>query len=255
MQTFSNPLYLYPALTLLAVITTLSCEYRLAHLGDTSSVISRRLWWGAAIGKTIASLGFLFLFWTSVQGGSPTELCAHPWWLGGALLTSAVGDVALIGESDRCFLVGLGSFLLAHFAFALAFMIPAAQGMCTEALSGSISWITCIGALVITGSASAIAYRRFKPEISEQLRAPSLVYAGAIALMVATAAAHTLVTQSLYVAVGAVAFWLSDLAVAQQRFRAHLLPLRGFYVRLWGLPLYYTAQLTLAAEPGRGPSL
>ena len=55
----------------------------------------------------------------------------------------------------------------------------------------------------------------------------------------------------LIVAVGAIAFWLSDLAVAQQRFHAHRLPLRGFYVRLWGLPLYYVAQLLFAAEPGR----
>ena len=255
MQTFSNPLCLYPTLTLLAVLMTLSCEYRLECIGDRPSLITRRLWWGAAIGKTLASLGFLTLFWILVQRSYPTELCAHPWWLGGALLTSAVGDVALIGRSDRCFLVGLGSFLVAHLAFALAFMIPAAQGMSTEALSGSTPWVTCIGALVVTGSASAIAYRRFKPEISGPLRAPSLVYAGVIALMVATAAAHALVTQCLYVAVGAVAFWLSDLAVAQQRFRAHLLPLRGFYIRLWGLPLYYTAQLILAAEPGRGLSL
>jgi uncharacterized membrane protein YhhN len=251
MTTLLNPIYLYSALTLSAVAFTLYCEYILAQSEDIKSARYHRLWWRAAIGKTCASLGFITLFLVLVNRASPAELCAHPWWLGGALVTSAIGDLALIGKSQRCFLVGLGSFLIAHLAFALAFMIPASQGMSVSSLSGGTPWLVTLGALAVTGLASAVAYRKFRPEMPESLRAPSLVYSGVIALMVATAAAHAYCTQCPYVTLGAIAFWLSDLAVAQQRFRGHLLPLQGFHVRLWGLPLYYIAQLILAAEPSR----
>jgi hypothetical protein len=47
------------------------------------------------------------------------------------------------------------------------------------------------------------------------------------------------------VLIGAVAFYVSDLAVARQRFvRQQVLN------RLWGLPLYYGAQLLLASSIG-----
>jgi len=41
---------------------------------------------------------------------------------------------------------------------------------------------------------------------------------------------------------GALMFLVSDLAVARDRFVA-----QGFINRLWGLPLYYAAQLVLAS--------
>jgi uncharacterized membrane protein YhhN len=42
---------------------------------------------------------------------------------------------------------------------------------------------------------------------------------------------------------GAVAFYLSDLSVANDRF-VH----ESFFNKLWGLPLYYAAQILLAAS-------
>jgi len=42
---------------------------------------------------------------------------------------------------------------------------------------------------------------------------------------------------------GAVTFYVSDLSVARDRFLAP-----GFVNRLWGLPLYYGAQLLLAGS-------
>ena len=45
--------------------------------------------------------------------------------------------------------------------------------------------------------------------------------------------------------VGALGFFLSDLAVARERFVA-----KGFTNKLWGLPLYYGAQLLLAWTAG-----
>jgi len=45
--------------------------------------------------------------------------------------------------------------------------------------------------------------------------------------------------------VGAFAFYLSDLAVARQRFVA-----KSFWNKAWGLPLYFGAQLILAWTTG-----
>jgi hypothetical protein len=44
------------------------------------------------------------------------------------------------------------------------------------------------------------------------------------------------------VLLGAVMFYASDLSVARDRFVK-----RGFLNRVWGLPLYYAAQLVLAS--------
>lgn len=236
--------------TLSAVAVTLTLEYTLARADAQGKAAPSIHWWGAAIGKTCSSVGFLALFAISVTQISPDHHSAHPTWLGAALIASAIGDVALIGKSDRCFLVGLGSFLLGHFAFMVAFALPG-SAQAQLSLSDLAFWGVTGLSLLISGGASVFAYRYFRASMPVKLRIPSLIYTSVIALMVAAAGAHAYLEQCGYVALGAVAFWLSDLAVAQQRFRGDVLPLGGFYVRLWGLPLYYIAQLILAAEPSR----
>ena len=44
------------------------------------------------------------------------------WWLLVALVLSLAGDVALLSDSRARFVLGLGSFLLAHLAFVVAFV-------------------------------------------------------------------------------------------------------------------------------------
>ena len=251
----------YILLTLALVGVTLGFEHRAARLEVQSDAdepptpTPPHLWWGLAVGKTLASAAFLCFYFDQLisVGASPGQRCADPAWLGAALILSAIGDVALIGKSDRAFLIGLGSFLLAHLAFAVSFLVVISGQSAEANPEGALDitraiYITSALALLFTGSASAIAYRRFKPEIADELRLPSAVYAGVIAVMVATAFGYAYHLQSLYVALGALAFWLSDLAVAQQRFYGERLPLRGFWVRLWGLPLYYVAQLLFVME-------
>jgi uncharacterized membrane protein YhhN len=72
-----------------------------------------------------------------------------------------------------------------------------------------------------------------------------LVTGVAVGPMVAAAAGGTVL-----ILIGAVAFYLSDLAVARNRFVAP-----GVANRLWGLPLYYLAQLMLAWSVARPPGL
>ena len=67
-------------------------------------------------------------------------------------------------------------------------------------------------------------------------------YIVAITVMVACAIASAGPQGAWLPIVGAVAFYLSDLSVARDVF-VH----RAFVNRLWGLPLYYAAQLCLAA--------
>jgi hypothetical protein len=59
--------------------------------------------------------------------------------------------------------------------------------------------------------------------------------------MVALSVGTTALLGNAWITVGAVMFYLSDLAVARDRFVAP-----GFTNRVWGLPLYYGAQLILA---------
>lgn len=80
------------------------------------------------------------------------------------------------------------------------------------------------------------------------MRAPVHVYMAVIACMVAAAVSGSAHTGDGALAVGAVAFALSDLSVARERFvRPQLINL------LWGLPLYYFAQVVLAVSAALTP--
>jgi len=74
---------------------------------------------------------------------------------------------------------------------------------------------------------------------------PVRIYMIVIGLMSALACGVTAAGGPWAVAVGALAFTASDVSVARDRFVRH-----EFLNRAWGLPLYYGAQLLLAATPG-----
>jgi hypothetical protein len=64
---------------------------------------------------------------------------------------------------------------------------------------------------------------------------------GVISVMVVAALATFGAHGNGAIVVGALAFYASDLSVARDRFVVH-----EFVNRLWGLPLYFGAQLVLA---------
>ena len=76
------------------------------------------------------------------------------------------------------------------------------------------------------------------------MRLPVLAYVGVISTMLVAASATWGTAPGPLILIGAWGFALSDLAVARHQF---VRP--GFVNRLWGLPLYYAAQLALAATP------
>ena len=112
---------------------------------------------------------------------------------------------------------------------------------------------SCTGGLVaaaITAVAGTVAatfvLRWLWPHVERPMRVPVVAYVLVITTMVALAAGAASEHQSWALLVGAVAFYLSDLSVARDRFVAP-----GFANRVWGLPLYFFAQLLLASQAGR----
>jgi len=202
-------------LTLVALLALLAAERRGSRTG---------VW----IAKPLASAGFL---WAALAAGALESGYGRAVLV--ALVLSFLGDVLLIPVARRSFLVGLVSFLLGHVAYAFAF---AARGI-------SPVWIA--GALPGVALAVVLALRWLGPHVEPAMRAPVRAYVAVISAMVLAAAGSVGAAGQPAILVGALAFYVSDLAVARQRFVA-----RTFWNKSWGLPLYYGAQLILASTVG-----
>jgi uncharacterized membrane protein YhhN len=180
---------------------------------------------GVWLWKPLASLGFLAV---AVLGPSAPTPFGHALLAG--LVLCAAGDVLLIPEGQGApFLAGIGCFALGHLAYALGF---AAQGVALGA--GALG--LCAMALVL-----GLTLHWLAPHLPRALGIPVRVYMLVIAAMVASAVSCSAATGDLRIAVGAVAFAISDLSVARERF------VRPSFGNLsWGLPLYYAAQMLIA---------
>lgn len=172
-----------------------------------------------------------------------------------------VGDLALTYSGRKAFVSGLVAFLSAHVAYGVAFAIPATGG----SVERSIDWSNVIvGAVVLTGLGLVVA-RWLLPTVPRDLVIPVIAYVVVISAMVALAAGHVVTCPSgcrpadgvtilvdrqmldWRIVLGAVLFYVSDLAVARDRFVAP-----GSSNRMWGLPAYFAGQFLLAWSAG-GP--
>lgn len=188
-----------------------------------------------AILKIVASTAFLAL---AVQLNAPASAYGQVILL--ALLLSWVGDVLLLSRKSRLFLLGLASFLLAHVAFSIAFAFRPING---TALIVGLALMGCIGIAVL-----AWLWNHLKGFY----RVAVTTYVIAIVAMCTLAIAASAASGQWLLAAGAVTFAISDISVARDRFVAP-----GPINRLWGLPLYYLAQIILAlsvagVHPGNG---
>jgi uncharacterized membrane protein YhhN len=129
------------------------------------------------------------------------------WWLLAALVLSLVGDIALLSESDPRFIVGLGSFLVAHLAFVVAFTH---LGM-PRADLGLVGLALVVVMAVVVGRRVVPAARA---EGGPALAGAVAAYMSVIGAMVVTAWA----TGQLLVALGAAVFMVSDAVLALDRF-------------------------------------
>jgi uncharacterized membrane protein YhhN len=178
--------------------------------------------------KTAASAAFVILGFVRWSAGDPIDT-----WLIAALALCAAGDICLL--SERTFDVGLISFLLGHLAYVAGFAVALPIG----------NWPLLI--LIPIAASGAIALRWLWPQLGRR-RISVTAYIIAISIMVwGGISAFSEGTLPWTAAAGAVLFYLSDLAVARQRFVRE-----DFINRAVGLPIYYLGQLLLALTIGAG---
>jgi uncharacterized membrane protein YhhN len=200
--------------------TALCACFVLMHLGAERQ--GQRLL--AALSKIVASAAFLAVAWTLGAGRSTYGVTVLI-----ALGLCAVGDALLLSRDDRAFLGGLVSFLGGHIALAVAF----------SSLGSARGWLP--GALLCLAASTGAVLSWLLPHVERPMKAPVLAYCAAISVMVALAFGAFGAGARWTVPLGAGLFYLSDLAVARDRF---VKP--GFVNRAWGLPAYYASALLLA---------
>ena len=176
-----------------------------------------------AVSKPFASLGFIV---AAIGFGALKS------WYGNVVLAGlilgAIGDVCLLGKQKKYFVAGLVSFLLGHVAYVVAFgSLP-------------ISRPQAFIAAVAMAAIMAFVARWVFPHAPD-MRVPIGIYMLVIAVMCVVAIGAGAAGAPWMIPVGAVMFTASDIAVVRDRFVAP-----GLVNRLWGLPLYYAAQLVIA---------
>ena len=176
------------------------------------------------VAKPIASAGFLGVAVT--LGATDSR---YGWWILIGLVFGILGDAALLGTARWWFLTGLVAFLIGHLLYVVAFLVAGVSAG---------AWFAAAGA---TAAAALLIFRWLRPHLTSEMAGPVVAYVVIISAMVATAVGATAAGATSLIVIGAVAFYLSDLAVARNRFVAP-----AAVNRFWGLPLYYLGQLLLA---------
>jgi uncharacterized membrane protein YhhN len=156
-------------------------------------------------------------------------------WIVAGLVLGAIGDLALMFDSDRGFLAGLGAFLFGHVAYGvgLAHLVPPRAW-----LDGAMG-IAAPLAVGVSGAVLAWLWPRLGA-----LRLPVIAYVLVIATMLIAGLAVSLIAAPAdpdarhRLTAGAVLFFASDLAVAREKFVGS-----DPWNRTIGLPVYYAAQL------------
>ena len=146
-----------------------------------------------------------------------------------ALLLGALGDALLLSRQTLFFLAGLGSFLVAHAVYAVAFLLQ----------PQAMAWL--LGGAVAMAVVAAVVLRWLWPRLRTVYQLAVPAYVLAIGAMVASALGMAAATGRYGIAAGAIAFAASDIAVARERFVVDS-PVN----KVWGLPLYYLGQVLLA---------
>jgi uncharacterized membrane protein YhhN len=200
-------------LTAVAVAALLVAQYRNVRIG---------VW----VAKPVASTGFIG---AALAAGALDS--SYGKWVLGALALCWLGDVFLVPRgASKVFRAGLVSFLLGHLAYGVAFLVRGVD----------------VGGAAVTAIILALlgvfAARWLRPHLPGGMRIPVDIYLVVISLMVILAAGTVAAVGDARILLGAFAFYVSDLAVARERFVSS-----SFWNGAWGRPLYYAAQLMLAS--------
>src|SRR5665811_628416 len=173
--------------------------------------------------KMLASTGFIAI---ALSAGATSSTFGR--FVLVALALSWIGDLLLTYQVRQAFLGGLVSFLLGHVAYSVAF---GTLGVRLSVLAGVAVAVTIIAIFV---------WRWLAPHIGD-MTGPVVAYIVVISVMVVLAFGAFGDGATWLIPVGATLFFVSDLFVARNQFVAP-----GIMNRVWGLPLYYLAQILLA---------
>lgn len=178
------------------------------------------------LGKPLAALCFIAaaVVWGAAESTYGQLILA-------GLIFGALGDVLLIpAGTGKVFLGGMIAFALGHLFYVIAF----------GTLTLNLPWLVGAGVAMIAFSAVVLAW--LMPHVPQDFKIPVLLYLTIIAFMVVAAIGATAAGNATTIALGAIGFALSDLAVARHRFVAP-----GNINRMWGLPLYFASQMVIAS--------
>jgi alkylglycerol monooxygenase len=173
-----------------------------------------------------------------LRGSGPGGMTRFDALLLAGLSGSLVGDVLLM--QSGLFIPGLVSFLVAHLFYIALFR----QGM---------PWFPSRRALAATLGVGALMYAFLWSGLNPVLKVAVAAYVVVIALMAAQAIGRAVVLRdaaSIWVAVGAGFFMLSDATLATNKF-ALPVPMAQF----WILATYYVAQILIACNARRKTEL
>jgi uncharacterized membrane protein YhhN len=204
--------------------------------GEKANAVRLRVATKLAASLAFVALGYLATVWNLDIYEHPDGWDAFAHWMLRGLVLGMIGDILLLGVSDRAFLGGLVAFLAGHVAYVvgLAQLVAPADWFADAGLYAALP-------IIVAGLALALLWRHLG-----SMRIPVIGYVGAIvamviaAIAVARGAAIPSGNRVLLVA-GAALFFASDLSVARDKFYA-----KAFANRAWGLPAYYAGQLLIA---------
>jgi len=186
-------------------------------------------------GKLVASTAFVLLGLAAIaRGGSPYSEFSVAIVVG--LVFGAIGDALLLGRGTHWFTAGLVAFLVGHIAYVVAVSFVESP-QTWPLLAGPL------GALPVIVGGGALVH--LWPKLGS-MKIPVILYVITIVTMVIAAIAAARGTtmsdpHRYFFLAGALLFFVSDLAVARDRFVA-----RTFANKAWGLPAYFTGQLLIA---------
>jgi uncharacterized membrane protein YhhN len=183
----------------------------------------------ALIAKLVASTGFIVLAISSDALRS-----RYGRWILTGLLCSWAGDAFLELEAHGYFLPGLGSFLLAHVCYTVAFVT---HGVRIRAMMATVIPVVLASGMVMFW---------LSPYVGAPMTPAVWAYVIVISVMVTFAWGARGAGGTWFMPIGATLFYLSDLSVATGQF---VQP--GFPNYVWGLPVYYIAQTMLAVSVAR----
>jgi len=167
-------------------------------------------WWAVARGRRSVELWakpltMALLVGVAATAGDPGG-DVRAWLVIGAVL-GLVGDIALLGEGDAAFMVGLAAFALGHLAYAIAALLVGFDP--AWALVGAAFMAVLLGFRFVTRTVPGARRRG-----GTVLAGAVVFYACVITTMVVTAWG----TSAALAGAGAMAFAVSDWVLGHERF-------------------------------------